>query len=204
MAGTEIQGTQGACVSSAASAAVLVVDMQNDAVERFVKTGRDVIEPIARVLESSRKGGFPIVYNVREHRASGVDVEKFRLEAFSKDPFLVHGTRGADVVDRLRPCSGDYIVSKHRFDGFYETDLQTILAGLGVRRLIVVGIQTQFCVRETVVGAVERGYDVTVLSDAVTTDDPAVHAANLHDMRNMGAEVMTVEEYLRLAEKYRQ
>jgi isochorismate hydrolase len=71
----------------------------------------------------------------------------------------------------LKPDSGEHRVEKNYFDSFEETTLEDVLSGLGVGRLIVVGAQTDACIRSTLHGAIVRGYDATLVSDAHTTDD---------------------------------
>ena len=56
-------------------------------------------------------------------------------------------------------------------DSFEDTTLEGVLSGLGVGRLVVVGAQTDGCIRSTLHGALARGYDATLVSDAHTTDD---------------------------------
>ena len=62
-------------------------------------------------------------------------------------------------------------VEKDLRDSFEDTNLETVLSGLGVGRLVVVGAQTDACVRSTIHGAFVRGYDATLVSDAHTTED---------------------------------
>jgi hypothetical protein len=62
-------------------------------------------------------------------------------------------------------------VEKNYGDSFEDTTLETVLSGLGVGRLIVVGAQTDECIRSTLHGAIVRGYDATLVSDAHTTED---------------------------------
>jgi nicotinamidase-related amidase len=74
-------------------------------------------------------------------------------------------------VSELKPAEGEEIVHKTYRSSFEATNLEDVLAGLGAGRLIVTGAQTNFCVRNTVHAAFERGYDVTVVGDAHTTMD---------------------------------
>jgi nicotinamidase-related amidase len=141
-----------------------------------------------------------VVYIMMVHRADGVDVEKFRAEKFRRSPYLVKGTKGAEMIEALRSQEGDYCVEKHRFDAFHETELDDLLRRLGVRTVVVVGVQTPACVRESATGAIQRDYDTIVLSDATTTASPEAHRSNLADMANLGARIMTVDEFLKLIE----
>jgi hypothetical protein len=69
------------------------------------------------------------------------------------------------------------LVEKNYGDSFEDTDLETVLSGLGGGRLVVVGAQTDACVRSTLHGAFARGYDATLVSDAHTTEDQTAWGA---------------------------
>lgn len=75
------------------------------------------------------------------------------------------------IVPELRPESAEPLVEKNYGDSFENTRLEDVLAGLGVGRLFVVGAQTDACIRSTLHGALVRGYDATLVSDAHTTED---------------------------------
>ena len=176
--------------------ALLIIDMQNDVVEKMVTSGREVIPKIKRVLELFRKFKKPVIHIARVHRPDGVDVEKFRKKIFSEKPFLVKGTNGAEIVDELSPAKNEYIIEKQRFSGFFQTELQILLNNLGVDTLVVTGIQTPNCVRATVIDAIGYDYDVIVLKDATNAKTKEIHEANLLDMENMGVKIMTVDELM--------
>jgi nicotinamidase-related amidase len=82
--------------------------------------------------------------------------------------------RGGDdwqIVPELTPGDAEAVVDKNYGDSFEATTLETVLSGLGVGRLVVVGAQTDGCIRSTLHGAFVRGYDATLVSDAHTTED---------------------------------
>jgi nicotinamidase-related amidase len=74
-------------------------------------------------------------------------------------------------VPELTPDEAEPLVEKSYGDSFEDTNLETVLSGLGVGRLVVVGAQTDACIRSTLHGAFARGYDATLVSDAHTTED---------------------------------
>jgi nicotinamidase-related amidase len=75
------------------------------------------------------------------------------------------------IVPELAPGEVEPLVEKNYGDSFEGTTLETVLAGLGVGRLVVTGAQTDACIRATLHGAFVRGYDVTLVSDAHSTED---------------------------------
>jgi hypothetical protein len=85
-----------------------------------------------------------------------------------------HLSPGSDpwrIVPELSPDDAEPLVAKTYADSFDETTLETVLSDLGVGRLVVVGAQTDECVRSTLHGALVRGYDATLVGDAHTTED---------------------------------
>jgi nicotinamidase-related amidase len=84
------------------------------------------------------------------------------------------GRTGSDdwqLVPELSPHTSEPLVHKDYGDAFEATELEPVLAGLGIGRLIVVGAQTDMCIRSTLHGAIARGYDATLVADAHTTED---------------------------------
>jgi nicotinamidase-related amidase len=132
--------------------ALLVVDVQNAALERAHE--RDVVVAnVGNLVERARREGVAVVWV--QH----------------SDEQLSRGSDGWQIVTELAPGDAEPLVEKHYGDSFEETDLETVLSGLGVGRLVVVGAQTDWCVRSTLHGAFARGYDATLVGDAHTTED---------------------------------
>jgi nicotinamidase-related amidase len=132
--------------------AVLVVDVQNGVVEGA--HDRDaVVANIRTLVGQARRAGVPVVW-VQDSGGS-----------------IVKGSDAWQIVPDLDPDAAEPHIDKHYGDSFEDTTLETVLAGLGVGRLLVVGAETDACVRSTLHGAFVRGYDTTLVSDAHTTSD---------------------------------
>jgi nicotinamidase-related amidase len=134
------------------STALIVVDVQNGVVADA--HGRDeVVANIGRVVEKAREEHVPVVWvqHSSEH--------------------LAEGSEQWQIVPELTPGADEPLIDKNYGDSFEDTALETVLAGLGVGRLVVVGAQTDMCIRSTLHGAFARGYDATLVSDAHTTED---------------------------------
>ena len=132
--------------------AVLVIDVQNGAVAGAYE--RDaVVAKVRSVVDKARAAGVPVVW----------------VQHSSDD--LVPGTERWEIVPELSRDAGEPLVEKRYPDSFEETTLESVLAERAVGRLIVVGAQTDQCVRSTLHGALVRGYDATLVSDAHTTED---------------------------------
>lgn len=85
-------------------------------------------------------------------------------------------------VEELEIGDDEPVVHKNYGDSFEDTDLEQVLADRGVGRLVVTGAQTDMCIRSTLHGALTRGYDVTLVSDAHTTEDLSEWGAPTPDL----------------------
>ena len=138
--------------------ALLVVDAQNGVVEGAHE--RDaVVANVGSLVAKARRERVPVVWV--QH----------------SDEQLARGSDAWRIVPELTPGDAEPLVEKHYGDSFEDTTLETVLAGLGVGRLVVVGAQTDACIRSTLHGALVRGYDVTLVSDAHTTEDQTAWGA---------------------------
>jgi len=86
---------------------------------------------------------------------------------------LIRDTWNTDIVPELKPQAEDVVVYKHRYSGFYQTDLDAILKQRGVKYLIVTGCTTSICVESTIRDAFFRDYSCVLLRDC--TDEPIGH-----------------------------
>ena len=132
--------------------ALLVVDVQNDVVSTAHQRDQ-VVANIAACVDKARASDVPVVWV--QH----------------SDDHLPKDSDGWRIVPELVPADGEAVVHKTYGDSFDDTDLEDVLARLGVGRLVVSGAQTDQCIRSTLHGAVVRGYDATLVSDAHTTED---------------------------------
>jgi nicotinamidase-related amidase len=132
--------------------ALLVIDVQNGVVEGGHE--RDaVVANVGSLVDRARRERVPVVWV--QH----------------SDEQLARGSDDWRIVPELEPGDAEPLVEKHYGDSFEDTALETVLSGLGVGRLVVVGAETDACVRSTLHGAFVRGYDTTLVSDAHTTGD---------------------------------
>ncbi|KAF7053537.1 hypothetical protein CFC21_061433 [Triticum aestivum] len=184
---------------------MLVIDMQKDFVDPamgsplLVAGGEAVIPAVAEAVAVARKRGIFVVWVVREHDPSGRDVELFRRHLYSggKGP-TVKGLKGAELADGLFIKEGDYKLVKTRFSAFFATHLDSVLKTLGMKNLVIVGVQTPNCIRQTVYDAVALDYEkVMVLTDATAAARPDIHLASIRDMKTIGVETPTLEEWRR-------
>ncbi len=108
-----------------------------------------------------------------------------------------------DVIDEIYPKARDYVVDKYGYGAFHNTNLVDILRSLGVESLVMTGTVTQICVEETGRQAFHLGYKTTVVSDAVSSYMPDLHAATLKNFGLKFGWVMTTKEVLKaLSERF--
>ena len=139
-------------LSDRPNTALLVIDVQNGVVADAHQ--RDaVVANISTLVDEARADGVPIVW-----------VQHF-------DEQLEKGSEAWQYVPELARRESEPLVHKSFGDSFEGTDLEEVLASAGVGRLVVTGAQTDACVRSTIHGAFARGYDVTLVGDAHTTED---------------------------------
>jgi nicotinamidase-related amidase len=134
------------------NSALLVVDVQNCVVEGAHE--RDpVVANVDKLVDQARREQVPVVWV--QH----------------SDDEIIRGSDGWRIVPELTPGDSEPLVDKNYGDSFEDTVLETVLSNLGVGRLVVAGAETDACIRSTLHGALVRGYDVTLVSDAHTTGD---------------------------------
>ena len=103
---------------------------------------------------------------------------------------LIAGEWGTQIVPELTPQPGDIVVPKHRFSGFFETPLHSILQTLGARHLIVTGCTTSICVESTIRDAMFRDYACVLLEDCTAEPIGQGNARSNHDASLLTIEVL--------------
>lgn len=189
-----------AATTEKADKAIIIIDMQNDFVEPegvlCVAGAKSTIPAIQDLVKYGRDNKWKIIYIVREHRPSGLDVDEPRVPLFTdgKPGYCVPGTWGAEIVEGLRPEKEDLVVAKFRNSAFFNTQLDLILRRLGVNTVILAGTQYPNCVRGTANDAMSYNYETVVCTDACSAKTPEVAEANIYDMRNMGIMCISLDE----------
>jgi len=141
------------------------------------------------------------------HRRDGSDMGLFddMHPPIANRDALVDGTPGIDIYPELAPAAGEHVIKKHRYSGFFGTDLDIILREWEVDTVIISGTTTENCCHATARDAMFRNYRVVFLSDATATYDypdrgfgamsnADVHHAMLVILAASTAHVMSVEE----------
>ncbi|HYZ22137.1 MAG TPA: isochorismatase family cysteine hydrolase [Rhodopila sp.] len=160
-----------------AKTAMIVVDMQNDfvAVGAAMETpaARAIVPKMAEALNICRTAGIRVIYTAHVHRRDGSDMGLFddMHPPIADRTALVDGTPGVEIYSELAPQPGEHVIKKHRYSGFFGTDLDIILREWGVDTVIICGTTTENCCHATARDAMFRNYRVVFLSDATATYD---------------------------------
>jgi nicotinamidase-related amidase len=138
--------------------ALLVVDVQRNMFELTpaVADGIELLATLSSLIARARVAGAPVVF-VRNCGGPGDPDEP--------------GTPGWELAPALPRLAAEPIVDKRAGDAFEGTNLDTLLKSRGVRRVVVAGLQSEFCIQATCRGGARRGYTMTLASDAHGTYD---------------------------------
>lgn len=182
--------------------ALVLVDLQNDFFPGGalpVPEGDSVVEPVNRLIAMADRDDMP-VYATRDWHP-----EKhcsFREQGGPWPPHCVRGTAGAEFHPGIELPENASVVSKAEsadkdaYSGFQGTDLARRLRDAGVSSLVVGGLATEVCVKSTVFDALDEGFDVTVVREAVSGIDKESGDSGkaLEQMRERGARIVSIHD----------
>lgn len=190
----------------ATTAALLVVDLQNDFVRvgapQEVPTARATLSNVAALADACRAKGRPVLYTRFTAGPNATHLGWFSPECGPELRSCWPGVRreygdreglleGHQVVDELAPRPGELVIDKFGYGSFHNTALEDVLRAASVRQVWLVGTVTQICVEETVREGYRRGFAMIVAADAVSSFDDELHKATL---RNLAAKFALVTD----------
>lgn len=167
-----------ATVRSGSQAALLVIDVQVGVMAECWEPGR-VIAQVAKAIERARAQQVPVIWV--QHA----------------DHNLAEGSAEWAIVPELQPAPGERLIRKRFNSCFEETGLETQLAEMDVSRLVLAGAATNWCIRATAYAGLERGYDVTLVSDAHTTGTMTLDSGEQIDAATVIHDLNTAMTWLR-------
>lgn len=177
--------------------ALLIVDMQNDFCTEGgwlhsrgidITPNRAPIAPLTALIASCRAQSLPIVWvnwGVRKdllniapslihaHNPHGTETTLGQPVPGTRSEVIAKGSWGAEVVDEINPGTADHQITKHRFSAFWDCETDAVLRNLGVRTLLIAGVNMDQCVMTTLEDASFLGYDTVLLEDCTATTSPS-------------------------------
>lgn len=170
--------------------ALLIIDVLNDFVLKGapleVPSAREIISNIRIEIEKARERDIPVIYICDSH-----DEDDSEFERMGWSPHAIKGTKGAQVIEELKPIPQDKVINKKSYSGFFETLLDEVLKEGEISKLLVTGCVTNICILYTVADAVQRGYKVAVLKNCVAGLNPHDHELGLRQMKEvLGVEIV--------------
>ncbi|MFC1969555.1 cysteine hydrolase family protein [Chloroflexota bacterium] len=189
-------------------AALMIIDMQNDFCHSegaIAKRGRDpspcqsIVSRLSNIISQARDIGLPIIFTRMVNNnwtQSEVGLE-WTMRVFGDKDFMPvkDGTWGAELY-QLQPQPQDYVITKHRYSAFLNTDLDVILRSKGIKTLIMTGVTTNVCVESTAREGFMRDYYIVFLKDCTATWDPQDQEATLRNINALFGVVSSSEEIM--------
>lgn len=180
------------------SPALLIVDFVNGFNDPAMFGGGNIPEAIQqtqRLLVQARRSQIPVCFTRVVYAADGSDAGVFRLKAPSLG-VLTEEHFSSQIVAELTPVEGEYVLRKTQPSAFFGTDLSAWLAMRRIDTLLITGCTTSGCVRASVVDAMSHNYRPIVVTECVGDRAMAPHEANLFDMSQKYADLMSVEDVI--------
>ena len=186
--------------------ALLIIDLQNAFTDENFFGGHNInvaIDNTTHLLQACRQAQIPIAHVRFVTSNDGSDIGTFGLKVPRlKD--LVDGTSAADIVDSLKPKSDEFVSIKHHASAFFGTTLQSWLTFKSVDTLLITGCATSGCVRASTIDASAYGYRPMLVAECVGDRAQGPHEANLFDMQQKYADLVSLQEAMAYLSKLRQ
>lgn len=178
--------------------ALLVIDFVNGFNDEEQFGGgniRAAIEKTKTLLAGCRASKIPVAFTRVVYAADGSDAGVFTLKVPSLTS-LTESSDGAQIVPQLTPLAGEYVLTKTQPSAFFGTDFTGWLTLNGIDTVLVTGCTTSGCVRASVIDAMSHNYRTIVVTDCVGDRALAPHEANLFDMGQKYADLMTCADVI--------
>jgi nicotinamidase-related amidase len=161
----------------------------------YYQEGKTIIPHLQKLIGEGRRKGFPVVFAC-DSFLEGDFIFKGKTKVHA-----IRGTKGAEVVDDLKPEPTDVLLPKRRFSAFFKTDLDQTLRMLGVDTIVVTGITTEVCVLMTVMDGLSHDFSAIILEDCTASRNKEFRQGCLSLYRDFALypllKIMTLEEFLK-------
>lgn len=186
--------------------ALLLIDLQKEVLDPKGTLNEDLPKFLPRLLDATRElvswarqRQLPVIWVRMAFRPGYVDASRsIRGSAMAQAGLLLEGSWGAEIVDGVGFQYDDIVITKKRTSAFFHTDLDFVLRGLGIDRLVIGGTSTHWAVESTVRDAEALDYAVVVASDATGSRQAEFHETSLRCIARRFGNVMTAGEAMEL------
>ncbi len=182
---------------------LILVDFVNGFVDEAQFGGPHIaaaVEATVPLLAAFRKAGLPVVHTRVVFADDGANKNVFCMKVPPLLTLTEHAP-GSQIVPQLTPISGEWVLRKVSASAFFSTGLSEWLHLRGVDTAVVVGCTTSGCVRATAIDAMQFNFRTIVIEDCVGDRAIEPHEANLFDIRQKYADVMSRDAFLQLLSK---
>lgn len=195
---TEIYRKQqmGGTIAKGRRTALVIVDFVNGFIDPNIFGGgntRQASDATVSVLDNFRSRRLPVVFTRIVYAEDGSDAGVW-CEKAPRLRELTENNPASYIVESLKPNAGEIIIRKTQPSAFFDTNLSSILRSNNVDAVAIAGATTSGCVRATVVDAISANFRPTVISDCVGDRAEGPHEANLFDMQQKYANIVTANE----------
>lgn len=190
----------GGRVGWGSKAAVLVIDMAGNWTEPDAMIGSDlgaVTQQVGTVLTAAREHGIPVLFTTMAYDRAMSDVTGVSRLKTPHAEKMVRGEPTTQVIAELDRRSDEPLIEKPRASAFLNTNLISILVDQGIDTVVIVGCSTSGCIRATSESALDLGFHAIVAAEAVGDRSPSAHTANLFDIDQRYADVMSVDDVVK-------
>lgn len=180
------------------ASALVIIDFTRGFADPAVLGGGNIPQAIAatkRLLDAARKAGIPVAYTRHAYAADESNFGLFNVKLPTNNLLKV-GHPNVEIVPELEPRPGELVIDKQYPSAFVGTNLASWLAGKRIDTLFVTGCTTSGCVRASAVDAMCAGFKPMVVRDCVGDRAEGPHEANLFDLQQKYADVISLDEGL--------
>jgi nicotinamidase-related amidase len=174
--------------------ALLVMDVQEGVVNRFVQTG-DFLKRVNMVISAAHAASIPVIYVMVTFRPGYPEVSPNNKSFSAIKQQQSSAMTATGIHPAIAPQPTDIVVTKRRVSAFTGSDLEVVLRAQGITHLVLCGIATSGVVLSTLREAADKDYQLTVLSDCCVDGDEEVQRVLLSKVFPRQAEVVTAEEW---------
>lgn len=190
--------TSGRSDSALAGTALLLIDLQNETLHPrgglagdFPQMSGPLLDAVGSLIDWARAQEVPVIWARLAFRPGHFDAVQNSMSR--RLGTFLDGQWGSQILEELDPRPEDVMVTKRRPSAFFDTDLEIVLRGLDIRRLIVGGVSTHWAVESTVRDGHSRDYEMVVVRQAVASPFAEFHEPSLRAMASVFASVVDLD-----------